>query len=79
MTRKISTLLCAVPVCALLAATSVTAQDHMTPVAPAEYLAMENPFDAEDPDDDVIKRAKRLYKSKCKKCHGADGLSLIHI
>ncbi len=72
MTMKLSTLLCAVPVCALLA-TPAAAQDHVTPVAPADYLAMENPFDAEDPDEDVIKRAKRLYKSKCKKCHGADG------
>ena len=66
---KLSTVLSAVTACVLLAAGPVAAQDHMTPVAPADYLAMENPFDAEDPDDDVIKAAKRIYK----KCHGADG------
>lgn len=70
---KLSTVLSAVPALALLAAGPVAAQDHKTPVAPADYLAMENPYDAEDPDDDVIKAAKRIYKRKCKKCHGADG------
>jgi mono/diheme cytochrome c family protein len=70
---KLSTVLCAVPAFIFLAAATVNAQDHKTAVAPADYLAMENPFDAEDPDDDVIKAAKRIYKRKCKKCHGADG------
>jgi mono/diheme cytochrome c family protein len=70
---KLSTVLSAVPALVLLAVGPVTAQDHTTPVAPADYLAMENPFDAEDPDEDVIKAAKRIYKRKCKKCHGADG------
>jgi len=68
---KLSTTLCAVPVIASLAAASVMAQDHVTPTAPADYLAMENPFEADD--EDVLKAAKRIYKRKCKKCHGTAG------
>ena len=68
---KLSTLVCAVPAIAFLAALPVTAQDHKTPTAPADYLAMENPFDADD--EDVLKAAKKIYKRKCKKCHGASG------
>lgn len=68
---KLSTVLCAVPAIVSLAAASVMAQDHVTPTAPAEYLAMENPFDVDD--EDVLKAAKRIYKRKCKKCHGASG------
>jgi mono/diheme cytochrome c family protein len=49
------------------------AQDHQIPVAPQEYLDMENPIDEDDVDDDFLKKASRLYKSKCKKCHGAEG------
>lgn len=46
---------------------------HKTPVAPAEYLAMENPIDMDDVDAKFMKKVKRLYKSKCKKCHGMEG------
>ncbi len=68
---KLSTVLWAVPAIVSLTAASVMAQDHVTPTAPAEYLAMENPFEADD--EDVLKAAKRIYKRKCKKCHGTAG------
>lgn len=68
---KISTVLCAVPAIVSLTAVSVMAQDHVTPTAPAEYLAMENPYELDD--EDVLKAAKRIYKRKCKKCHGTAG------
>ena len=49
------------------------AQDHQTPVAPQEYLDMENPIDEDDVDDVFLKKVKRTYKSKCSKCHGMEG------
>ncbi len=49
------------------------AAEHTTPTAPADYLAMESPIDMEDVDEDMLKKTKRLYKSKCKKCHGMEG------
>ena len=58
---------------ALLFAGVTFAQDHQTPIAPQEYLDMENPIDEDDVDDDFLKRVKRTYKSKCKKCHGPEG------
>ncbi len=57
----------------LFALMANAAADHQTPVAPQEYLDMENPIDEDDVDDVFLKGAKRLYKSKCKKCHGAEG------
>ncbi len=49
------------------------ADEHQTPVAPEEYLNMENPIDADDLDDDLLKKVGKLYKRKCKKCHGSEG------
>jgi len=49
------------------------AQDHQTPVAPQEYLDMENPIDIDDVDEVYLKKIKRTYKSKCSKCHGSSG------
>ena len=43
------------------------------PTAPAEYLAMENTFDLDDVDRKWLKKAGKIYKRKCKKCHGTDG------
>jgi mono/diheme cytochrome c family protein len=59
---------------ASLAVVSVAnAGGHEIPTAPADFLVMENPF-AEDMDDaKLIKKAGRLYKRKCKKCHGGKG------
>ena len=48
------------------------AQDHQIPVAPQEYLDMENSFDEDDVDDDFLKKVGRIYKSKRKKCHGSE-------
>ena len=57
----------------LLSAMTAMAQDHQTPVAPQEYLDMESPIDDDDVDEDFLKATKRVYKSKCKKCHGMTG------
>lgn len=57
----------------LVIAAAYAGETHETPVAPAEYLAMENPIDLDDVDDKFLKKVGRLYKSKCKKCHGAEG------
>ncbi|MBF0194123.1 MAG: cytochrome c [Magnetococcales bacterium] len=43
------------------------------PTAPAEFLEMENPYDPEDVERKFLKKAGKIYKRKCKKCHGADG------
>jgi mono/diheme cytochrome c family protein len=53
--------------------TGWASEQHKTPVAPAEYLAMENPIDPDDIDAKFMKKVGRLYKSKCKKCHGTEG------
>lgn len=37
---------------------------------PADAKAVENPVEA---DDDVLKAAKKIYRKKCKKCHGSKG------
>jgi len=49
------------------------AQEHVTPVAPQEYLELENPYDVDDVEDAFLKKVKRVYKSKCSKCHGSSG------
>jgi mono/diheme cytochrome c family protein len=43
------------------------------PTAPAEYLEMENTFDVDDVDKKWLKKAGKIYKRKCKKCHGTEG------
>ena len=47
------------------------ANGRKTPIrdAPAEFLAMENPFTSEAD----IKKGARYYKGKCSECHGEDG------
>ena len=47
--------------------------EHVTPTAPAEFIEMTNPYDVDDVDEDFLKSAKKIYKRKCKKCHGTDG------
>ena len=49
------------------------AANNVAPTAPAEFLAMENPYDPEDVDKKFLKKAKKIYKRKCKKCHGTEG------
>jgi mono/diheme cytochrome c family protein len=57
----------------LMVSAAMAADEHKTPVAPAEYLAMESPIDMDDVDAKFLKKVGRLYKSKCKKCHGTEG------
>jgi mono/diheme cytochrome c family protein len=57
----------------LAAAITASAADHVTPVAPQEYLDMESAYDEDDVDDVFIKANYRVYKSKCSKCHGSEG------
>ena len=59
---------------AMVASSAVAiAGDHQTPEAPAEYLEMTSPFSVDDADEKFLKKASRVYKSKCKKCHGEEG------
>jgi len=53
-------------------ASMANASEHQIPVAPDEYLKMENPY-AGEADEDLLKQAGKLYKRKCKKCHGSKG------
>jgi mono/diheme cytochrome c family protein len=46
------------------------ALERNTPIAPDEFLKMENPLPMPtDPSEET----KRLYKKKCQKCHGRKG------
>lgn len=58
---------------AAIAIAPLASAGHVTPTAPGDYLSKENPYDPEDFDKKIAKKAKRLYKSKCKKCHGTNG------
>lgn len=49
------------------------AETHRIPDAPAEYLAMKNPIDGSQFDKKVLKKVARLYKRKCRQCHGEKG------
>lgn len=57
----------------LVVAVAASAQEHQTPVAPQEYLDMESPVDEDDVDDVFLNKVRRVYKSKCSKCHGMEG------
>jgi mono/diheme cytochrome c family protein len=57
----------------LVATMTISAEEHQTPVAPQEYLDMENPIDEDDVDEEFLDKNRRVYKSKCSKCHGAEG------
>ncbi|MDH5766341.1 MAG: c-type cytochrome [Gammaproteobacteria bacterium] len=56
----------------VLSATVVSAGKYKTPVAPADYLAKTNPYSVDDLDE-FKKATKKIYKGKCKKCHGSEG------
>lgn len=56
----------------LLSSTAVNAGEHKTPTAPADYLAKTNPYSVDDMDE-FEKAAEKIYKRKCKKCHGKEG------
>ncbi len=57
----------------LFAMMATATAEHQTPVAPQEYLDMENPIDEDDIDEAFLKSSGKLYKRKCKKCHGVEG------
>ena len=58
----------------LVATTMVThAADRKMATAPADFLKMTNPNDMDDLDKKFLKKAKKVYKRKCKKCHGSKG------
>ncbi len=69
---KITYLLSTVFALSFFSATMVNAGEHEIPTAPDEYLKMENPY-AGEADEDLLKSAGKLYKRKCKKCHGSKG------
>ncbi len=69
---KMMRLLPAVIAIPFLFATVAKAGEHKIPVAPDEYLKMENPY-AGEADEDLLKHAGKIYKRKCKKCHGTKG------
>jgi mono/diheme cytochrome c family protein len=54
----------------IFAAGSAAAEEHKTPVAPKDYLAMKNPL---KDTKDVIENGAKIYDKKCKKCHGDKG------
>ena len=56
----------------LLSATVASAGGHKTPTAPGDYLAKTSPYSVDDMDE-FKKAAKKIYKQKCKKCHGKKG------
>ncbi len=49
------------------------AEAHRIPDAPSEYLKMVNPVDLGALDKMARRRITRLYKNKCRKCHGTKG------
>lgn len=58
---------------ALLACAANAAEKHRTPTAPPEFLALENPIGKDAMDKKFLKKTARLYKRKCKSCHGIGG------
>jgi len=53
--------------------TVVAGEEHKLPTAPAEYLDMVSPVNYEELDENFFKQTGKLYKRKCKKCHGEKG------
>ncbi len=58
---------------ATTAAAASAAEEHKIPTAPPEFLALENPIAKEEMDEKFLKKTARLYKRKCKSCHGIEG------
>ena len=61
--------------CVLLYATcdAAAGEGRQIPTAPAEFLALVNPVGDDQIDDSFMKKMARMYKRKCKSCHGVDG------
>lgn len=47
--------------------------EHKIPEAPADHLAKVNPFDPATVDEAFLKKAGRIFRGKCIKCHGEEG------
>lgn len=66
--------LAGVSLLALLIVGPARAQEaHRIPDAPPDYLKMVNPVDLDKLDKQTRRRIPRLYKNKCRKCHGVEG------
>ncbi|MFK5969388.1 MAG: cytochrome c [Candidatus Marithrix sp.] len=52
-------------------ASIANAGEHQIPIAPQEYLDMQNPI--VEMNEQLLKTTSRLYKRKCSKCHGKKG------
>ncbi len=48
-------------------------QKHTIPTAPPEFLVKKNPVSANEVDAKFMKKVARLYKRKCRSCHGVEG------
>ncbi len=58
----------------LFVVTMATAsEEHRIPTAPPEYQNMVNPISYDEVDEAFLKRAGKLFKRKCSKCHGEKG------
>ncbi len=69
--RMMHLLLAGMAVSLAVATTAHAGSAHKVPTAPDEYLKMENPYP--EADEELMKYAGKLYKRKCKKCHGTKG------
>lgn len=57
----------------LTTATLSTAIAREIPTAPADWLEKASIYSEDDIDANFLKNAEKLYKRKCKKCHGPKG------
>jgi mono/diheme cytochrome c family protein len=57
----------------LTSAPSKAEQKHSIPTAPTEFLAKKNPISADQVDAKFMKKTARLYRRKCRSCHGVNG------
>jgi len=57
----------------LIAGSAIASDEHLIPDAPPEYLKLINPVNLNKLDKQTQRRVARLYKNKCRKCHGVEG------
>ena len=68
-----SALVCNLGLVFFIITSAVAGEDHAIPDAPPEYLSLSNPVDYQELDEAFLKKAGKLYKRKCSKCHGEEG------
>jgi mono/diheme cytochrome c family protein len=71
--KTISALVCNLGLALFIFTSVVAEEDHKIPDAPPEYLSMTSPVDYQEVDEAFLKETGKLYKRKCKKCHGVEG------